>query len=157
MIQLQYDIAVLTVDTPFHFNDFVQPVCLPELHSETPIGTMAMVSGYGYLDYHTQEEPDTLQWARKPVISRAECQTRYPNQITDDMLCAAVSNGGVDSCDGDSGGPLVVIDDANTATLIGVVSWEDGCGDESPGVYSKVSHVVDWIKEAMLEPAVEIV
>jgi secreted trypsin-like serine protease len=46
---------------------------------------------------------------------------------------------------GDSGGPLVRISDK---VQVGVVSWGEGCALPSlPGVYSKVSFVVDWIEK----------
>ena len=44
---------------------------------------------------------------------------------------------------GDSGGPLTV-----GGKLVGIVSWSIGCGEsEYPGVYTRVSKYIDWIKE----------
>ena len=48
-------------------------------------------------------------------------------------------------------GPLIYIDPEDKrgiATLIGIISWGAACGyTEWPSVYSRVSHVMDWIKE----------
>ena len=50
------------------------------------------------------------------------------------------------TCKGDSGGPLTVTDSDNTKTLIGVVSGGVGCGQGVPGLYSKLSYHIDWVK-----------
>ena len=52
--------------------------------------------------------------------------------------------GGKDSCQADSGGPLFT---RNPFTLVGIVSWGEGCGDPRyPGVYTRVSEYIDFIE-----------
>lgn len=48
-----------------------------------------------------------------------------------------------DSCEGDSGGPAVV-----GKVLVGIVSFGYGCGRRNtPGVYTNVAKVAQWIKD----------
>lgn len=42
----------------------------------------------------------------------------------------------------DSGGPLL-----RNGVQVGIVSYGKGCGEKTPGVYSRVSYAGDWIKE----------
>ena len=52
---------------------------------------------------------------------------------------------------GDSGGPLIVRDDTfSPYNLVGVVSFGAGhgkCDKGIPGVYTRVTNYMDWIKE----------
>ena len=51
---------------------------------------------------------------------------------------------------GDGGGPLVC-EDGEAWELAGVVSWGVGCGEKDiPGVYVKVSHYHQWIREIII-------
>ena len=66
-----------------------------------------------------------------------------------------VKAGGKDSCQGDSGGPLITRDARPGWSLIGVVSWGDGCArPDTYGVYAEVSNYLDWIAQQYgLSPA----
>ena len=69
------------------------------------------------------------------------------SEITDNMLCAGVPEGGQDACQGDSGGPLIVYDN-DQAWLAGIVSWGQGCGlADYPGVYTRVAKFDRWIRD----------
>ena len=91
--------------------------------------------------------PAQLQWVELPIVSNAACNNPYNDQITDNMLCAGLFEGGKDTCQGDSGGPLVWFDSASQNwQQVGVVSWGDGCAAPNfPGVYTRVSRFVDWV------------
>ena len=43
---------------------------------------------------------------------------------------------------------MVTLTDGGHYTIIGIVSWGQGCAMEAaPGVYARVTHVMDWIQE----------
>lgn len=85
-----------------------------------------------------------LQEAELLVVSNDDCAHLQPYQIFPGMLCAGIKDGGKGQCSGDSGGPLTI-----NGTQIGVVSWSIKPCEVAPypGVYTKVSHYIDWIKE----------
>jgi trypsin len=109
--------------------------------SETPVSENRTESG----------DPDPLLRVDVSLVSAARCRTYYKNRIDDSMLCAGFEQGGRDSCDGDSGGPLILRANGTT-TLVGVVSWGDGCArPHAFGVYSRVDAAIDWIEKTIEE------
>ncbi|XP_076639718.1 uncharacterized protein LOC143351751 [Colletes latitarsis] len=143
------DIAMLRLEKPAIFSDYVRPICLPE--TEPKSGTMCTVTGWGQLFEIGRIFPDTLQEVQLPVISTEECRRKtlfLPlYRITSGMLCAGLKDGGRDACLGDSGGPLVCSGSDNTYTLHGITSNGYGCARPGrPGVYTKVHHYLPWIE-----------
>ncbi|XP_066288262.1 ovochymase-1-like [Branchiostoma lanceolatum] len=140
------NIALLKLVSPVSLNDHVMPICLPKQGFETPPGTIVTVTGWGRT-YHGPGSPVLLQ-ADMPVLSADKCWTSVYG--TSSMICTGYDAGGVDSCQGDSGGPVVVFPSEGPAYLIGLVGRGYSCGHPGyPGVNTRVSQFVDWIKETM--------
>lgn len=105
------------------------------------------VAGWGVTSEGSYSLPNILQKVNVPLVDQQTCNNAYSNKITNRMLCAGLSQGGKDSCQGDSGGPLVTKGENNEYTLVGVVSWGQGCARANKyGVYSKVNFVTSWIE-----------
>jgi trypsin len=108
-------------------------------------GATATVYGWGDVA-GTGDYARSLRGARVQVMPDAVCGEAYPGSSdgtyqADSMVCAGDVAGGRDACQGDSGGPLVA-----QGKLIGLVSWGTGCGlPESPGVYTRLSHVLNTL------------
>jgi len=123
-------------------------------------GTPVTAVGWGVIDQDGEDRyfPLDLQAVDLQVIDSRVCRGIYydgrqspseePTEFrAESMLCAGDLTGGLDSCQGDSGGPLVA-DAAGSPTLVGVVSWGDGCAQPNlPGVYSRVSAARTWIDQ----------
>lgn len=92
----------------------------------------------------------TLLQGVVPLLPREDCEARYGRKFTNRMICAGnlSEDKRVDSCQGDSGGPLMCQRSNGRWIILGITSWGYGCGrKDSPGVYTKVSKFVPWIKK----------
>ncbi|XP_037373010.1 kallikrein-15 [Talpa occidentalis] len=148
------DLMLLKLSRAARLTPQVHPVPLPTKCPRP--GETCVVSGWGLVSSSRPGAPgspgsqvslpDTLHCANISVISDASCSKDYPGHLLDTMVCAGVKGGGTDSCEGDSGGPLVC-----GGILQGIVSWGDVPCDTTtkPGVYTKVCHYLEWIKEIM--------
>ncbi|XP_026038512.1 enteropeptidase [Astatotilapia calliptera] len=142
----QADIAMMHLQQPINFTQWVQPVCLPPEGQNFTAGRKCFIAGWGR---NTDGSlPNVLQEAEIPLVDQDLCQQQLPEYtITSSMLCAGYQEGGVDSCQGDSGGPLMCLDDGSW-TLIGVTSFGAGCGlPQKPGVYARVSAFASWVAQ----------
>ncbi|KAM3869022.1 enteropeptidase [Diretmus argenteus] len=143
----QADIAMIHLQMPINFTDYIQPVCLPQDHQEFEAGRKCFIAGWGR-DAEQGSPTNVLQEAQVPLVSQVQCQVQLPEYtITSSMVCAGYVEGGVDSCQGDSGGPLMCEEDGHW-TLTGVTSFGIGCGrPKRPGVYALVSSFTSWIAQ----------
>ena len=159
-------------------NNDVQAACLPP--SDPSFGLtyteeQCFTSGWGVLEFgglfQTQKHkfhaiicctyngffwisgsisPDTCQYVQVPAVTNADCNKAYGGGITESMICAGYPEGGKDACQGDSGGPFVCNNNGK-AIIAGVVSWGYKCAEPGyPGVYSRTTHVLNWIKAQMV-------
>ncbi|KAM7344107.1 LOW QUALITY PROTEIN: transmembrane protease serine 9-like [Cochliomyia hominivorax] len=146
---INYDFSILKLED---YDESLLPFKLEyaKLPSEEDIedGTILTVSGWGNT-LNASESRDVLRAVKVPKVNKEVCEEAYKKfgTITDQMLCAGHPEGGKDACQGDSGGPLF-----RNNVIWGVVSWGYGCAKPNyPGVYSRVSKVLDWIKETIEE------
>ncbi|XP_051883966.1 chymotrypsinogen B-like isoform X2 [Pristis pectinata] len=144
---VNYDVSVVKLASPAHFNSKVSPVCLAAASDYYPAGMMCVTTGWGRTRAHRTSRPDKLQQAALPLLSKASCMEFWGNKITDIMICAGAD--GASSCMGDSGGPLVCQKN-NVWNLVGIVSWGSGtCSINRPGVYARVTELRSWIDETI--------
>ncbi|XP_076815728.1 neurotrypsin-like isoform X2 [Clavelina lepadiformis] len=151
------DIALIKLKSPIRVDSYTELICLPSVKSENPEdGSKCWIAGWGESIF-PEETSSYLQQGDIPVVSADRCRqigdqldmTR-DYRLIEDMICAGYKNGGVDACDGDSGGPLMCPRKDGSWYLAGIVSWGYSCaGPNMPGVYTKVSHYLDWIYDAL--------
>ncbi|XP_042150504.1 proclotting enzyme-like [Ixodes scapularis] len=94
------------------------------------------------------EGSSVLREAQIPIWEEAECRKAYERHlpIEKTQLCAGDANGKKDSCQGDSGGPLVLPFEGRYYVL-GVVSSGKDCATPGfPGIYTRVTSYLDWLK-----------
>ena len=118
--------------------------------------------GWGVVSYNnnTPQYAIELQEVDLDYIPNGACQSLYNANANSDpiytsMLCANEPNPdssdtfGEDSCQGDSGGPLFLTQSTlNDSPQLGITSFGYDCGDHTvPGVYTRVSHFLDWIEQ----------
>ncbi|KAH6692220.1 extracellular trypsin protease [Plectosphaerella plurivora] len=140
------DVAIWKLSTPIPKSQNIGYATLAAADSDPTARTLMTAAGWGTTAAEGRP-PDSLRKVDVPVIGRNTCRGFYGNDVTGTMFCAGLVEGGKDSCQGDSGGPLI---DANTKTLMGVVSWGRGCADaRSPGVYARVDAMRSFIDQFM--------
>lgn len=149
-----HDIALLKLRKPVEFTKRIRPVCLPQPGVD-PAGMAGTVVGWGRTEEGGQL-PAVIQEVQVPILTLAECRaSKYrASRITPNMMCAG--KGTQDSCQGDSGGPLIVgTGEDGRNQVVGIVSWGVGCGRPGyPGVYTRVTRYLDWVKTNMRDSCV---
>ncbi|XP_071583518.1 transmembrane protease serine 9 [Heliangelus exortis] len=144
---LDYDVALLELNTPLKFSSTIKPICLPDNSHIFHEGARCFITGWG----STTEGglmSKHLQKAAVTMIGDQACKKFYPVQISSRMVCAGFPQGTVDSCSGDAGGPLACKEPSGKWFLAGITSWGYGCARPYfPGVYTKVTAVQGWIAQ----------
>uniref|UniRef100_A0AAV2LYI7 Acrosin n=1 Tax=Knipowitschia caucasica TaxID=637954 RepID=A0AAV2LYI7_KNICA len=147
---LDNDVALLQLDSPWNFTDFVHPICIPRTeYEEASLNfSQCFISGWGST-YYGGPGVDSLQEAEVEMIDRQTCNQIhwYNKRITENMLCAGHESGAADSCQGDSGGPLQCYSEEEARFyLLGVTSFGYNCATPfKPGVYVRTSRYWQWI------------
>ncbi|XP_039542926.1 testisin-like isoform X2 [Pimephales promelas] len=157
------DIALLHLSSPVTFNDYISPVCLVKSGSDFPAGTSSRIIGWGQIAHKVDlAPPGTLQEAEVFLEDDIDCQTQlntYINQLnslkkktyikyTTNMICARNSAGVTAKYCGDSGSPIMS-EHCSKWVQFGISSYSFKCRPNTPGVYTRVSHYEQWIKDTI--------
>ena len=145
-IQSAPDAALVRVAKPIKFDAAgkVAPVCLPENDDDLRDVKLCTVTGWGS-DNKVTLLP-RLHQVNVPIRSRSKCREQLETFKNYEM-CAGYDEGKKDACQGDSGGPLVCYVNG-VYQVRGITSWGNGCAEKkSPGVYTRVSKIIDWISK----------
>ena len=142
------DIALIKLKTPIEYGHSIQPICLPENLEQVRPGQQITVVGWGRDSWGGQSSEVLLSVDLK-TWSFKKCQKAFhqKKKLTRSMFCAFKH--GKDSCQGDSGGPAMMRSKNKRWNVVGVVSWGFRCAQNYPGVYTQVSHYIDWIEKIM--------
>lgn len=119
------------------------------------------MSGFGVtIENNRRILTNQLKYVYLPVVDQQTCRDsislarRRRNNIpdlTNNMFCAGLPEGGKDSCQGDSGGPFTLTKDGRHWAA-GIVSWGVECGGKGTyGVYTRVANYLNWIQNTMQE------
>jgi len=152
---IEYDFALCKLNKPVVINDNEVELAINFDDGFMTVGDPLLVMGLGTLE-QGGAVPEYLQDVTVPYLSNEECNRDdlYAGEVTEIMFCAGIPvTGGKDSCQGDSGGPIVKrtikSDGSILDTLVGVVSWGNGCGDKWPGIYARTSKRANWIQDTI--------
>ena len=137
------DIALLHLDPPLVFNQYVAPIA--PVNKVIAQDTPCNASGWGAF-YHFGPPNHYLSVAEMPMLTDNIGEATYglDEYVSDIMITAGnYADGGADACDGDEGGPLVC-----DGMLAGIISWGHDCGlPRFPRVFTDVYYFREWIED----------
>ncbi|XP_072943105.1 phenoloxidase-activating factor 2-like [Epargyreus clarus] len=158
LVRNHYNAALLFLESPFILESHIGVACLPG--NDLPsIGTLCYSMGWGRT-FNDSSYSAQLKKVQLPLVDPSVCQRQLRNTVLGSsyllhhtLMCAG-GEVGVDTCVGDGGAPLVCpIQEGGSSArfaVYGLVSHGVGCGNTNvPGLYTKVSEVVDWVNEEM--------
>ena len=141
---IEYDIALLQLEIPLVFNDFVQPIIpwdgvqrVPEQCATVGFGVTATTNGLGL--------SPVMREVSIKVRTIARCMSLAPPPpVTANNICFFNSGPAVErACGGDSGGPTFC-----GQYQVGITTYEyEDCTIKSFGGSMNVSKFIGWIKE----------
>ncbi|XP_061471261.1 transmembrane protease serine 9-like isoform X2 [Rhineura floridana] len=147
------DIALFKLRQSITYNDYIQPICLPETPLVLTDDNPCYISGWG-LKKENGTPSYILQEAQVHVFPRQVCNRYdwYAGALSRNELCAGSESGRVDSCQGDSGGPLMCyFPNKIKYYLVGITSYGVGCGrPKLPGIYVHTANYRSWIDSRLL-------
>ncbi|XP_037917552.1 phenoloxidase-activating factor 2-like [Hermetia illucens] len=157
---LDYDFALLVLDSPFDLADHINVVCLPP-QNYVSTSPSCLASGWGKDIFGKAGKYSVImKRVPLPIVPNGQCETALQKtrlgqyfRLKDTFICAG-GEPGVDTCEGDGGAPLVCpvgLEAENRYSQSGIVAWGIGCNEDHPAVYASVAVARSWIDSQMLQ------
>ncbi|XP_036368491.1 uncharacterized protein LOC115223468 isoform X2 [Octopus sinensis] len=144
------DIALLQLETPIQFTNYIQPICLIGKDDIFTFASSCHASGFGHTSSKNPVPSKTLQMAKMSLWQTKKCNSTHVwDGRIKTSICAGHYSAQVAVCLGDSGGPLWCEDEFGLAKLVGITSFvADTCDKPGkPGVFTDVKLYLPWIEE----------
>lgn len=146
-------LALVRVVEPFDFDITRQPIKLLNAGEKLAPGTMANVSGFGWLEKSSSIGPSwKLQAIEMPIMGLDECKLKLGvEKIEDGLTCIGYSypSGTKGFYVGDESS-LVVVD----GQLAALVTSPKLCSSKKPSICIDIAHHRNWIDRQMTSSAV---
>lgn len=142
-----HDIGLIRLEAPIEESSLIRYVKLPTRKSDKDLSQICatvLVMGWGLTRQNPDVRADLVQCVSLDVLPLQRCLELYASDNMGNVACTLTED--KDSCAGDSGGPLMCVD-----VQEGIVSYGgDECAvDSTPGVYTRVDHYLDFIKDVI--------
>ena len=154
------DIALIRLPYSLKRSHTVKPVCIltnnhclemPFVNSTDDVNCgKVFAAGWGMTEVANQSK--VLHEINMTVVDTGQCNELYYYQHQIEQASHICAMGrqipGLtfreDTCEGDSGGPLTCWHNG-TKIAVGIVSYGRGCGNDIPGIYTRICTYKDWI------------
>ncbi|XP_035918657.1 serine protease persephone-like [Anopheles stephensi] len=157
-----HDIALIQLERRIENEPDVNPICLNDDLQDLPEDTVLTAEGYGIIDLDRNLRSNQLMKVNLTTVPWQKCNQSFadsnllknnrklPQGIVATQYCATGRENEEtkvvgDTCQGDSGGPLQILDDGKYK-LVGVTSFGNGCGSNTPSVSTRVAAYIEWIE-----------
>jgi len=142
------DIALARFNSPVHFDDYVQPACLPSPDTPAEVASKMWITGWGET-HNVGGDNLYLKEVSLPIAEEERCRVEWGRFWNPGWLCAE-SGLNEDACGGDSGGPAVERREDGRYRILGVtIAGSRDCSTTKKGVksgvYANVVFYRNWI------------
>ncbi|CAH1793633.1 unnamed protein product [Owenia fusiformis] len=146
------DIAILKLSEPITFNQYIQPICLPDDSEQFTPSDSCYILGWG--ETLGTGPMGKLNEVSLNITTNADCDYYWEKGsgrvglIKESHICVGMGVPG--ACRGDSGGPLICKKSSGW-TLAGCTSFgAAGCQErEAPNVYTRITSFMPWIRRTV--------
>lgn len=159
------DIALIELERSVINEPNVSPICLFSSTKDLQESVVLTAEGYGIVDVDRQQRSQHLMKVNLTTVALDKCNQSFadnnllknnrklPQGLIDTQYCATGLENTItkqigDTCQGDSGGPLQIVQD-DKYKLVGVTSFGNGCGSNTPSVYTRVAAYIEWIESVV--------